>query len=153
MKKLPTVSVIVPFHNEHWTTLLRTAVSVINRSPPHLLKEVILVDDCSTKGKLYQSLWSLPDLIGGPSLNLVTIKTFSSAVIYCSLLINPFSILYQNHIYYWQALISALLWLKIVIVFTFIITGSQWFTIQFSRTICSYRCPLIPKRPHDISMT
>ncbi|XP_056649199.1 N-acetylgalactosaminyltransferase 6-like isoform X1 [Diorhabda sublineata] len=49
LKNLPTVSVIVPFHNEHWTTLLRTAVSVINRSPPHLLKEIILVDDFSSK--------------------------------------------------------------------------------------------------------
>lgn len=50
LKQLPTVSVIVPFHNEHWTTLLRTATSVVNRSPPHLLKEVILVDDFSSKG-------------------------------------------------------------------------------------------------------
>ncbi|CAG9832036.1 unnamed protein product [Diabrotica balteata] len=49
LKNLPSVSVIVPFHNEHWTTLLRTAVSVINRSPPHLLKEIILVDDFSNK--------------------------------------------------------------------------------------------------------
>ncbi|CAG9855646.1 unnamed protein product [Phyllotreta striolata] len=49
LKNLPTVSVIVPFHNEHWTTLLRTAVSVVKRSPPHLLKEVILVDDFSSK--------------------------------------------------------------------------------------------------------
>ncbi|XP_074026127.1 N-acetylgalactosaminyltransferase 6 [Leptinotarsa decemlineata] len=49
LKKLPTVSVIVPFHNEHWTTLLRTAASVVNRSPPDLLKEVILVDDFSSK--------------------------------------------------------------------------------------------------------
>ncbi|XP_050300277.1 N-acetylgalactosaminyltransferase 6 [Anthonomus grandis grandis] len=49
LKHLPSVSVIVPFHNEHWTTLLRTVTSVINRSPPELLKEIILVDDFSTK--------------------------------------------------------------------------------------------------------
>jgi len=59
---LPTVSVIVPFHNEHWTTLLRTAASVILRSPKKLLEEIILVDDKSTKGKLpsyfYQSSFS-----------------------------------------------------------------------------------------------
>ncbi|MPC91293.1 Polypeptide N-acetylgalactosaminyltransferase 1 [Portunus trituberculatus] len=46
---LPTAAVVVPFHNEHWTTLLRTAVSAYNRSPKHLLKEIILVDDASTK--------------------------------------------------------------------------------------------------------
>ncbi|XP_066141216.1 N-acetylgalactosaminyltransferase 6 [Euwallacea fornicatus] len=49
LKNLPSISVIVPFHNEHWTTLLRTVSSVVNRSPPELLKEVILVDDFSSK--------------------------------------------------------------------------------------------------------
>lgn len=46
---LPNASVVVPFHNEHWSTLLRTVYSVLNRSPKHLIHEVILVDDFSTK--------------------------------------------------------------------------------------------------------
>ncbi|CAL4078011.1 unnamed protein product, partial [Meganyctiphanes norvegica] len=54
--KLPRASVVVPFHNEHWTTLLRTAISTINRSPDELLEEVILVDDASTKEFLKDKL-------------------------------------------------------------------------------------------------
>lgn len=49
IESLPTVSVVVPFHNEHWSTLLRTAFSVLYRSPEHLIKEIFLVDDASTK--------------------------------------------------------------------------------------------------------
>ncbi|XP_054712053.1 putative polypeptide N-acetylgalactosaminyltransferase 10 [Uloborus diversus] len=52
VKKLPTASVVVPFHNEHLSTLLRTATSVIGRAPPHLIQEIILVDDFSTKEEL-----------------------------------------------------------------------------------------------------
>ncbi|XP_032822177.1 polypeptide N-acetylgalactosaminyltransferase 3-like isoform X2 [Petromyzon marinus] len=50
---LPTTSVIVVFHNEAWSTLLRTVYSVLHTAPALLLVELLLVDDASTEGECF----------------------------------------------------------------------------------------------------
>uniref|UniRef100_A0A3B3QQI5 Polypeptide N-acetylgalactosaminyltransferase n=1 Tax=Paramormyrops kingsleyae TaxID=1676925 RepID=A0A3B3QQI5_9TELE len=53
---LPSTSVIIVFHNEAWSTLLRTVYSVLHTAPVAFLKEILLVDDASTAEHLRSRL-------------------------------------------------------------------------------------------------
>ncbi|XP_075923555.1 N-acetylgalactosaminyltransferase 7-like isoform X2 [Petromyzon marinus] len=49
---LPPASVVIVFHNEGWSTLLRTVHSVVKRTPARYLAELVLIDDFSSKEHL-----------------------------------------------------------------------------------------------------
>ncbi|XP_057596327.1 polypeptide N-acetylgalactosaminyltransferase 15 isoform X1 [Hippopotamus amphibius kiboko] len=53
---LPTASVILCFHDEAWSTLLRAVHSILDTAPRVFLKEIILVDDLSQQGQLKSAL-------------------------------------------------------------------------------------------------
>ncbi|KAM4595529.1 N-acetylgalactosaminyltransferase 7 isoform 1-T1 [Fundulus diaphanus] len=54
--RLLTSSVIIVFHNEGWSTLMRTVHSVIKRTPRRYLAEIVLIDDFSNKVHLKERL-------------------------------------------------------------------------------------------------
>ncbi|KAM4629975.1 polypeptide N-acetylgalactosaminyltransferase 15-like [Polymixia lowei] len=51
-ESLPSASVVICFHDEAWSTLLRTIHSVLDTVPKQYLHEVMLVDDLSQHGHL-----------------------------------------------------------------------------------------------------
>uniref|UniRef100_A0A3B4TTV4 Polypeptide N-acetylgalactosaminyltransferase n=1 Tax=Seriola dumerili TaxID=41447 RepID=A0A3B4TTV4_SERDU len=54
--RLLTSSVVIVFHNEGWSTLMRTVHSVIKRTPRKYLAEIVMIDDYSNKVHLKERL-------------------------------------------------------------------------------------------------
>ena len=55
-EELPTASIVIVFCNEAPSAILRTIHSVVNRTPPQYLHEVVLLDDASDRRKLLLSI-------------------------------------------------------------------------------------------------
>ncbi|XP_029706711.1 N-acetylgalactosaminyltransferase 7 isoform X2 [Takifugu rubripes] len=55
-ENLLTSSVVIVFHNEGWSTLMRTVHSVIKRTPRRYLAEIVMIDDFSNKVHLKERL-------------------------------------------------------------------------------------------------
>ncbi|XP_076460285.1 polypeptide N-acetylgalactosaminyltransferase 11-like [Babylonia areolata] len=54
--ELPSASIVICFHNEALSALLRTVHTVLHRSPSHLIHQIILVDDASEFSYLKEDL-------------------------------------------------------------------------------------------------
>ncbi|CRL00363.1 CLUMA_CG013634, isoform A [Clunio marinus] len=55
-KNLPKCSIIIVVHNEDWMLFMRTIHSVLLRSPPELIEEILIIDDASDKEWLHKRL-------------------------------------------------------------------------------------------------
>lgn len=71
---LPTTSIIIVYHNEGNSTLLRGLTSILRRSSPNHLKEIILVDDASEERPYLHA-----DLDAFIATIPVTVKIFRNA--------------------------------------------------------------------------
>lgn len=75
LHKLPSVSVIIIFHNEVMSVLKRTIHSVINRTPSELLHEIILVNDASVNEELYEPLAKYVRMKFPPKVKIINLKS------------------------------------------------------------------------------
>lgn len=78
IEALPVASLVIVFHEEARSTLLRTVWTALDYSPPRLLKEIILVDDASKQRHLQQELEDEVATI--PKTRLVRLKKRSGLI-------------------------------------------------------------------------
>ncbi|CAA9994097.1 unnamed protein product [Nesidiocoris tenuis] len=71
---LPSASVVICFYNEQFDTLIRSLHSLIDRTPDHLLYEIILIDDYSDLRDLHESVRSYVE-----SASLLKVKLYRTA--------------------------------------------------------------------------
>lgn len=71
VKDLPTVSIVICFFNEHIVTLLRSIKSVLDRTPSHLLMEIILVDDFSDLEDLKAELEREIEMLNADKIRII----------------------------------------------------------------------------------
>ncbi|XP_021326338.1 probable polypeptide N-acetylgalactosaminyltransferase 8 [Danio rerio] len=70
-KDLPTISVILIYLNEALSVIKRAVHSIIDKTPAHLLKEIVLVDDNSSNEDLQLPLNKYIDLINKAKPGLI----------------------------------------------------------------------------------
>ncbi|KAL1247446.1 hypothetical protein QQF64_022822 [Cirrhinus molitorella] len=68
---LPTISVVLIYFNEALSIIKRAICSIIDKTPAHLLKEIILVDDHSLMEDLHLALYEYIDLINKDKPGLI----------------------------------------------------------------------------------
>ncbi|TRY54560.1 hypothetical protein DNTS_033417 [Danionella cerebrum] len=70
-KDLPTISLILIYLNEALSVIKRAIRSIIDKTPAFLLKEIILVDDCSSNEDLQVPLEEYINLLNNGKPNLI----------------------------------------------------------------------------------
>ncbi|CRL03582.1 CLUMA_CG016401, isoform A [Clunio marinus] len=80
-KNLPSVSIIIIFHNEVLSMIKRTLHSIWNRTPNVMIHEIILVNDASTEQETYKPLRNYVASYFGDKIKIKELKQRSGLIV------------------------------------------------------------------------